>query len=273
MMTYTMARALKPGRPFDVKALCEFTRELGLDGVDWVTTYGQDPHEIRRITDDHGLRNICYTFFCDLNFPTPAERAAGRDAFMRGIETAIVLGADKVMLPVPGKTEFSRQESFEHVVAGLSEVVDFADEADVTATVEHFPSHLSPFVVSADVNRAVAMIPQLRVTYDNGNVTTGGEGTYEGFVNSASHIVHAHFKDFVVCPEGYPGARRCLDGKYRAPTLLGDGEVDQIGSLRAMKESGYAGHINFEYEGSEYSPRHATIEGVRRMREMIASLG
>ena len=272
MMTYTMARGLKPGRPFDVKGLCQFTRELGLDAVDWVTTYGRDPREIRKVTDDQGLRNICYTFFCDLNFPTPAERASGRDAFMRGIETAVVLGADKVMLPVPGKTEFTREESFQHVVAGLAEVVEFADEAGVTVTVEHFPSHLSPFVVSEDVNRAVAEIPQLRVTYDNGNVTTGGEGTCEGFIRSAGYIVHAHFKDFVVCPEGYPGARRCLDGKYRAPALVGDGEVDQMGSLRAMKECAYAGYINFEYEGSQYSPRSATIEGVRRIREMIASL-
>ena len=42
---------------------------------------------------------------------------------------------------------------------------------------------------------------------------------------------------------------------------------------RAMAEYGYTGCINFEYEGSEYTPREATIEGVRRMREWIASVG
>jgi len=273
MMSYTLARGLKPGEPFDVEGLCRFAVELGLDAVDWVTTYGHDPREVRRITDEHGLRNICYTFPCDLNFPTPAERAAGREEFKRGIETAVVLGADKVMLPVPGKPQFTREQSFRNVVAGLGEVVEVAAEAGVTVTVENFPSRLSPFVVSQDVNRAVREVPALRITYDNGNVTTGGEGTYEGFMRSAPWIVHAHFKDFAVCSEQDPEGRLCLDGKYRRPVLLGDGDVDQMGSLRAMKESAYAGYIDFEYEGSAYSPREATVQGVGRLRRMMASLG
>ena len=272
MMTYTMARGLKPGERFDIEALCGFTRELELDAIDWVTTYGYDASEIRKVTDDYGLKNVCHTIPCGINFPTPAERGAGCDALKTGIEAAVVLGADMVMLPVPGKEEFTREESFQNVIGGLGEVMDFADKAGVTVTVEHFPSFLSPFVVSADVNRAVQEIPQLRITYDNGNVTTGGEGTYEGFMNSADYIVHAHFKDFAVCSERDPEARRCLDGRYRRPVLLGDGAVDQLGSLRAMIDAGYTGYINFEYEGTEYSPRDATIEGVRRLRQMMASM-
>ncbi len=272
MMSYTIARGLRKGEVFDVEGLCRLTRELGLEAIDWVTTYGHEPREVRRITDDHGLRNICYTFFCDLNFPTPAGRATGRDEFKSGVETARTLGAHIVMLPVRGKKELSREQSFRNVIAGLKEVMDCAESAGVTVTVEHFPSPLSPFVVSADVNCAVAEIPRLRVTFDNGNVTTGGESAPEGFLNSAEYIVHAHFKDFAVCSPAQPGARLCLDGKYRRPVLLGDGDVDQIGCLRVMEESGYRGHIDFEYEGSEYTPRQATVEGVRRLREMMASL-
>jgi len=273
MMTYTMARGLKQGEKFDVKGLCEFTRQLSLDAVDWVTTYGYEPREIRRITDGFGLTNICYTFFCDLNFATPAERATGRDAFKKGIETAVVLGADKVMLPIGGKQNLTREQSFRNWIEGLREVIDFADAAKVTVTIENFPHYLSPFIVSADVNRAVAEIPQLRITYDNGNVITGGEPAPEGFIRSAKYVVHSHFKDFTACKEGDRGAMRCLDGKFRRAVLVGDGEVDQVGCLRAMKQHGYAGCINFEYEGYEYTPRDATIEGVRRLREWIASLG
>jgi sugar phosphate isomerase/epimerase len=105
------------------------------------------------------------------------------------------------------------------------------------------------------------------VTYDNGNVTTGSESTYDGFKNSAPYIVHAHFKDFKVVPEGMLG----LDGKCRKGEMVGDGDVDQLGGLRAMKECGYSGYINFEYEGSEMTPRDATVVGVRRMRQWIAS--
>ena len=272
MMSYTIARGLKPGERFDVGGLCDFTRELDLDAIDWVTTYGHEPAEIREVMDDCGLKTCCYTFQCDLNFPAADERAAGREAFRKGIETAVTLGADKVMLPVPGKEEFGREAGFRNVIDGLKEVIDLADDAGVTVTVENFCSYVSPFVVSADVNRAVAEVPQLRITYDNGNVATGGEGTYEGFMNSAPYIVHAHFKDFAVCQPAEPGARRCLDGQYRVAALVGDGDVDQMGSLRAMKEWGYDGYINFEYEGSKYTPRDAPVEGVRRLRQMMASL-
>ena len=272
MMTYTMARGLQKDERFDVKALCEFTRELNLDSIDWVTTYGYDPREIRRITDDYELKNICFTFQCALSFPMPPERAPGRDQFKRGVETAVILGADKIMLPVKGKPGFSREQSFWNVVAGLQEVIEFAEQLGVLVTVEHFPSPTSPFITSADVNRAVKEVPGLRITYDNGNVTTGGETAAEGFRRSAEHIVHAHFKDFAICLEDAPGARLCLDGKYRRPVLVGDGDVDQMEAMRAMKEWGYTGYIDFEYEGGEYTPREATIEGVRRMRQMMASL-
>lgn len=269
MMTYTIARALSKGESFDVKALCEFTIKLKIDAIDWVTTYGYDPHEIRKITDNFGLKNICHTFSCDLNFPSSAERSSGRNTFEKGIETALVLGADKVMLPVPGKKHFTREQSFRNVITGLKEVISFADKAGVTVTIENFPNYLSPFITSSDVNRAVGEIPQLRITFDNGNVTTGGESAREGFLNSAPYIIHAHFKDFAICAENSPGAIRCLDGKFRRPVLVGDGNVDQVETIKIMQESGYKGYINFEYEGTEYTPRDATIEGIRRMREWI----
>jgi len=272
MMTYTMARGMEPGEEFDVEALCRFTRELGLDAIDWVGTHGHDPAEIRKVTDDYGLKNVCYTFFPDINYPTSAQRARGREAFKREIETAVTLGADKVMLPVPGKEGQRREVSFRNVIAGLREVIGFAQQLGVTVTVENFPDPTSPFVTSVEVNRAVEELPELRITFDNGNVTTGGENAGDSFRRSAPYVVHAHFKDYAPCLKDEPGAMLGLDGKYRRAVLVGDGEVDQIGSLKAMKEYGYQGYINFEYEGREYSPREATVEGVRRIREWMAAL-
>ena len=272
MMTYTMARGMKEGEQFDAQALCEFTRELGLDAIDWVRTYQYTPQQIRAITDDYGLKNICYTFSCDLNFAAADQRAQGRDDFKKGIRAAVLLGADKVMLPVSGKEEFTRDESRANVIAGLQEVIAFADAAGMTVTVENFPHYLSPFIVSADVNAAIAEIPQLRVTFDNGNVTTGGENAPDGFINSAQYIVHSHFKDWTLCSPDDKGAMVGMDGKHRRAVLVGDGDVDQIGCIRAMHDYGYDGYINFEYEGYELTPREATIEGVRRMRVWIASV-
>ncbi|MGD9519508.1 MAG: sugar phosphate isomerase/epimerase family protein, partial [Armatimonadota bacterium] len=270
MMSYTMARGLPEGETLDIAGLCQFTLDLDMDGVDWVTTYGYDPADIRRIMDDYGLATVCYTFPCDLNFPTAAERAPGRDVFRRGIEAAVALGTDKVMLPIGGKSGMSREESFRNVVDGLHEVIGIADAADITVTVEHFSMATAPFLVSEDMNRAIAEIPQLRVTFDSGNCFMSGESAREAFLNSREYIVHAHFKDWSICEPGTPGARLGLDGRYYRATLVGDGDVDNAEAIAAMRECGYRGYINFEYEGCELTPREATLEGVRRLRDWMA---
>jgi hypothetical protein len=39
-----------------------------------------------------------------------------------------------------------------------------------------------------------------------------------------------------------------------------------------MKECGYTGYINFEYEGEKYRAAEACRMGIKRMREMMADL-
>lgn len=174
------------------------------------------------------------------------------------------------MLPIAGRSDVPRRQAFENIMTGLEEVIDVAERANIIVTVEHFPSAFSPFVTSDDMNRAIMRLPQLRVTYDNGNVTTGDEAPDVGFRRSAAFIVHAHFKDWNLCPSNDPLARKCLDGKTRSPALVGDGIVDQQACIKVMKQAGYKGYINFEYEGNLLSPREATIIGVKRMQNWIA---
>jgi len=260
MMSYTMARG-EWGKNPDAVALCRFTRELGLDGVDWVTTYGLDPAEIRKIMDDHGLKTVCHTFGADLNFPDRKEREAGLEAIRKGIEIAVTLGTDKIMLPIGGKEGLTREESRRHVIAGLADAVVLARNAGVTVTVEHFPNRLSPFIVSADVNEAVREVPDLKVTFDSGNVLTGGEDPAAGFENSRGSIVHAHFKDWILSAgsDGLAGA----DGRRYTPALIGEGILDHRAILQAMKKSDYRGYINIEYEGDLYTPEEATRRALR----------
>lgn len=269
MMTYTMARGVAKGETFDVAECCRFTRELGLTAVDWVTCYGQDPGYVRRVCDDHGLVNVCHTFFVDLNHPTAEGRAAGREAFKAGLEAAVILGADKLMLPIRGSDDYTREQSFTNVCAGLNEIIGDATAAGVTLTVEHFPDPRGPFITADDLQRAVAAVPGLKITFDNGNVSTDGSRASDGWRQNWQDVVHAHFKDYALCDPGTPGSRAYLDGRHRRAVLVGDGETEQLELLRAMAATGYDGCINFEYEGSELTPREATIEGVRRMREWI----
>lgn len=254
MMSYTMARG-EWGKTHDVPGLCRFTRELGLDGVDWVTTYGEDPNHIKKIMDDHGLKTVCYTFFADLNFSEKEKREPGLDVIRKGIETAIALGTDKIMLPITGKEGLSRKESRRNVIAGLADAVDLGEKAGITITVEHFPNRLSPFIVSDDVNEAIGEVPELRVTFDDGNVLTGGEDPAKGFVNSREYIVHAHFKDWALASQS--GGMQGADGREYTAALIGEGLINYSDLLRVMHNANYQGYVDIEYEGNLYAPEEA----------------
>lgn len=269
MMSYTMARG-EWGKHHNIEELCRVTQKLGLDGIDFVTVYEVEPKEVRKITDDYGLKTVCYTFMADINFPDKKDRRPGLDKIKEGIEMALILGTDKIMLPINGKDNLSRNESRGNVIAGLKEAVKLGKEAGIILTVEHFPDCRSPFIVSSDVNEAVKEIPDLRITFDSGNVLTGGENPVEGFLNSKDSIVHAHFKDWTLSTDekGLKGA----DGRYYSPALIGEGIVKHKAVLAAMKEAGYSGYINFEYEGNKYSPEEAMVKGLKTLHDLMLEL-
>jgi len=175
-----------------------------------------------------------------------------------------VLGTDKVMLPITGKEGLSREESRRNVVAGLADAVALGKNAGVTVTVEHFPNRLSPFIVSSDVNEAIREVPDLRVTFDSGNVLTGGEDPAEGFARSHQYIVHAHFKDWALAPEG--DGMQGADGRWYTGALIGEGLLHYPSILATMRRFAYQGYVNIEYEGNRYTPEDAMLRALRVLR-------
>ena len=136
MMSYTLARqGWKKNNVFDLKGMCDLCRELNLDGVDMITTYGIDPQEIRRIFDDYGLKTICYTFFADLIFADAHGRKAGVDQIKQGLDMALALGTDKVMIPMGGKDPTPRDLCRRYTIRGLQEAAVLARHAGITLTV------------------------------------------------------------------------------------------------------------------------------------------
>ncbi len=257
MMSYTMSRQVRKS-DFDLAGMCRLAQELDLEGVDLVSTHGRSPRAIRRVLDDHGLKTVCHTFGADLNHPDAAGRRAGLEAVRRGLEAAAILGADKIMIVTPGRARTPRAVSRRQFIAGLREVMPLARKAGITVTIENFPGADSPFVVAADVLEAIREVPGLKLTYDNGNVMTGGEDPADSFRQCAAHAVHAHFKDWeVVAPAA---GRAGVDGRHYRPALIGEGILDHRSCLAAMKKAGYAGYIDLEYEGDRYP----AAEAVRR---------
>ena len=267
-MSYTFSRQREH---FDLQRMLRLTRELGLDGIDFVTLHGYDPEDLRRMCDDLGIRVVCHTLIVDLNFPDEESRRPGIEACKRGLEAAVVLGAPVVMIPTPAKRGQDSTVARANWIAGLKEVAPLAADAGVTLTVENFPGRESPFVTADHLLEAVEAVPGLKITFDNGNAATG-EDPVESFARSATYVVHAHFKDWDVRDEPAEGFRRMMDGRYYRPALIGEGVIDHASCLAVMAKVGYKGYIDVEYEGDKYDPYEATRRAVDYLRGLEPSL-
>jgi sugar phosphate isomerase/epimerase len=268
LMSYTFSRqGWKKNEKFDLEGMCRVGQELNIDGADIVTTHGLPAAEIRRVLADHGIKPACYTFNAALNFPTASERAAGVDAVKAGVDVAVEIGAPGIMVVTPGKQGMARDVSRRQFIRGLQESSAFARQAGIFMSVENFPGVASPFVVSSDVLEAIREVPGLKLTYDNGNVLCGGEDPAVSFSRCAVHVVHAHFKDYVLAEPG-KGSER-LDGRQYDAALIGEGIVPHQTCLEAMNKAGYKGYINIEYEGNKYPPDEATRRAAKYLQDLM----
>lgn len=273
LMSYTFGRTgwFKDNPQKALKNMCEVGRELGIDGVDMVTNHGMTAKEVKNILDDNGIKTVCHTFGVPgLKLGSFAERCDTVDAVRVGMEDAVTLGTDKVMLVTGGAADVPRDISRRNYIRGFQECAATARAAGLTMTIENFPGADSPFVISSDVLEAIREVPGLKLTYDNGNILMGGEDPAVSFTRCAEHVAHAHFKDWDSMPPGE--GREGLDGRRYQSALIGEGIVDHKSCLAAMKAAGYNGYINIEYENNKYPPDEATRRAARYLQGLIQEL-
>jgi sugar phosphate isomerase/epimerase len=264
MMSYTMTRQKEH---FDFDEMLELTAELDLAGIDFFGTCGMTAEELRARVDDAGVPVLCSIYSANLAATDKDQLAQALEATKQQVEQAVAIGAPLMMVTTPGTEGVDRSECRKRWIGGLQQANAIVREAGLTLSIENFPGANSPFVVADDVLQAMRDVPGLKLTFDNGNAGSG-EDPGGSFTRCAEHVVHAHFKDWRIVKETDPGARLMLDGRHYVAALIGEGDIDQAGSLAAMKKAGYDGCINIEYEGNDYTP----AEGVRRAVEYLRAL-
>lgn len=260
MMTYTMAR-----QGYGVEDFIKTAVDCGLKGIDWITTYGRDPRELKKMSDDAGLEVACHTFMLP---GIVKNEETWLDEAKQSVQDAVELGAPVVMIPpCPRQDTADRIAYRKEWIQVLKQIVPLTDDAGLVLTVENFPGKFSPFITADDFSEAQKEIPQLHLTYDNGNAATG-ENPVESFKKCADYVVHAHFKDWDIIDGPQEGFREMSDGRYYKAALIGEGNVDTEGCWKAMKEYGYKGYINIEYENNKYP----APEAIKKVAEYLTSL-
>lgn len=256
MMTYTLMRQ----GGFTPADCVRVAAELKMEGIDWVTTYGEDPALLRKMSEDAGLTVAAHTFFLRLQ-----EGETIKGVAEKSLDNAAILGAPLVMIPpCPLAGVESREENHKRWCEMLAEAAPLAEERNIRMSVENFPGILSPFVTAEDFYKAKAQIPSLKLTFDNGNAATG-EDQIESCKKCMKDIIHVHFKDWDKSLEPAEGMRQMTDGAYYRAALIGEGTVDSRATLRALEEGGYDGYINIEYENNKYR----ADEGVKKVLEYL----
>ena len=154
VMSYTLARqGWKKNDTFDIKGMAELAQKIGTDGVDMVTTYGLDPKEVRRILDDYGVKTVCHTFPADMNYPTSAERCKGVDQVKAGVEAAVALGTETIMVITPGKPLIPRDVTRRMALEGFVALApDYLSDLGGTPTDEEAARALFQQLTPPDVN-------------------------------------------------------------------------------------------------------------------------
>jgi sugar phosphate isomerase/epimerase len=258
MMTYTLMRQ----KCFTPADCVRIAAELDMAGIDWVTTYGQDPEFLRKMSCDAGLTVAAHTFFL-----RPKEGETFRSAAERSLDDACVLGAPVVMIPpAPFSGVESREENRKRWCGILAEIADAAKSRGLTLTVENFPGLSSPFVTAADFYEAKKQVPSLKLTFDNGNAATG-EDPLVSLKTCMKDIAHVHLKDWERSTTPAEGMRQMLDGAYYRPALIGEGVVDSRATVRELERSGYTGFVNIEYESSKYPGDEAVKKVLEFLRQ------
>lgn len=246
-MTYSFAQQQHPALPIEYP---ELIAKAGVHGINWVTLYDLPPEKVRKATADAGLQISCYTFAITALHQGKSESEYLAQA-EQSFKNAAAVGAPRVMvvpMPIPGSAD--RNESRAKWMPILKKLVPMAKKSDTILTIESFQGATSPFVLASDLLEAAAEVPELRFTYDAGNAATGEDPLYT-LEKIADKIEFVHIKDWLVSDTQVPGSTPGLTGKFYLPALPGEGVLPIPEILKHLRESGYEGFVDIEYEGKE----------------------
>lgn len=148
----------------------------------------------------------------------------------------------------------------------FGEVIRVAERNGVTLVLEN--EHVCTIATGAQSRRLLDAVksPYLRPLWDPGNAQAAGETPYpDGYAHLAGDIAHIHLKD----------CRRDASGQGYIWRPVGDGDIDLLGQLRALKTDGYTGVVSLETHyappgGSKEDGSRESYAGLQRLLSHLA---
>jgi L-ribulose-5-phosphate 3-epimerase len=242
--------------------------------------------EAQKAAEGEGLPIIGLTpYTTAINSLDESEWRGGVDDFRGAIETAHLLGADRVRVYAgswhPGDADHAR--SWAKLREALQTLAPEAEQAGVRLCVEnHFGTMTQTAAETAALVREVAH-PAVRVLYDQANLTFTHDETFEqAFAVQGDLIGHVHVKDLVFTdPSAAFRATETarVDASERAvrSRVIGAGVLPWPQILAALLHHGYDDLLSIEYEYRWHpqdlpTPEDGFRESAAALRGMLTDL-
>ena len=234
--------------------------------------------EARSRLDELGLDVSCYTLDSDFAIYDAAKHQACIDLCVRRLDTALILKTDTIRLDprtsLPGPAgEANPDEILERIAEGMTKVADAAAEKGIKVGVEN---HGRLVGRTAQTQKMVELVNRSNfgVNIDFTNFRhVYGEDHIAATRLLASHVVHAHAKDFTISKTPQAGGewRQIPSGQYIKRAIGGEGDMQWPELFAILKNAGYTGTISLEVSDPA-DIKGSVTRGVANLKRVIAEV-
>ncbi|MGN7762428.1 sugar phosphate isomerase/epimerase family protein [Paenibacillus sp. 22594] len=259
--TYSLHAAFAAGE-LTLKGVLETIADLGAEHAEIVPLGFNliDNPELKDVilktAADRGLELSNYAIGANFAGLETEMRRKEMERVKREVEVCAALGIQRMRHDVASSPDLSIVhflEELPQLADACREIADYASGFGITTSVENH----GYFIQHSDrVQALVSAVDRenFRTTLDVGNFLCVDENPLTAVAGNLKIASMVHLKDFYVRPQDrHPGEEwfQSSGGNWLRGAIVGQGDIDMPRVLRLVKESGYAGYISIEFEGSE----------------------
>lgn len=257
MMSFVM-------NPLPPAGIVQTAVSCGMTAIDWISTHGTDPRELRKMSTDAGLKIAAHTMLKDKFLQRKPDYL---DDFKYSLEDAYILGAPILMLPpFARENQKSLEDDRKAWIEYYAQALPMAQEAGIILTLESTGFGNSPITTADEVLEVIRQVPGLKVTFDHGNTATADD-PLQAYLKLKDYIVHFHLKDWKISNQKEPGSTLKRDGRFYQDAVIGEGDLDLKKFWDAVDSRGRELYVNLETHDYSEKRDHAAV--LRKVSDML----
>ena len=241
------------------------TRELGIDAVEYVNQFFKDKakdesylKELNKIAKNEGITNVL--IMCDgegmVGAPDKSERIKTVENHKKWIDAAAFLGCHSIRVNAGSQGSYDEQQKL--AADGLHMLCEYGETKKINVLVENHGGLSSNGEWLVGVMKLVDH-ERVGTLPDFGNFTINRETGEEFDRYKGVELLMPYSK-------GVSGKSYAFDAQGN------ESKMDFYRLMKIVKDSGYQGYVDVEYEGSELSEKDGIVATKKLLEKVFASL-